>query len=107
MNGKTIKTLATGLLVGIAAPLIVEFIRKEIKKRDARKKPVIESNTDHGFVSWVGDDDFFEVEGDSYVQNSGYMTLLPLTSKERMMNYPQFKKYQPFSVTPAKKIKIV
>lgn len=107
INNKTLKTLATGLTVAIIAPLIVEHIRKRIKKSEMAKKPSVEANTDHSFVSWVGDNNFFEIEGDQFVQNNPYTSILPLTSKERMMNYPKFVKYRPFSVTPAKKIKIV
>lgn len=107
INHKTIKTFAIGLTVAIVAPLIVEYIRKQIKKKEAAKKPAVEANTDHSFSSWVGDDDFFEIEGDRNVESNRHMSLVPLTSKSRIRNYPQFKKYKPFNVTPAKKIKIV
>ena len=107
MNKNLTKTIITGLAVGIAAPLIVEYIKKRIKKAEAAKKPNIEANTDHSFSQWVGDDNFFELEGDNNVKNNPHMSLVPLTSKERMKNYPVFKKYSKFSVTPAKKIKIV
>ena len=101
MNKAAIKILVTGLTVGVAAPLIVEYIKKRIKKAEAAKAPRVEANTDHGFSQWVGDDNFFELEGDTSVNTN------PLTSKRRMRQYPTFKKYSPFSVTPAKKIKIV
>jgi|688.fasta_scaffold11311_17 hypothetical protein len=107
ISNKTLKTLATGLAVAIVAPLIVEYIRKQIKKKEAAKQPSIEANTDHSFSSWVGDDNFFEIEGDTNVRTNPFMSLVPLTSKERMKKYPQFVKYKPFSVTPSKKIKIV
>lgn len=107
VNNKIKKQFLTGLAVAIVAPLIVEHIRKQLKKKEAAKKPYIEANTDHGFSSWVGDDNFFEIEGDRNVATNPHMSLVPLTSRERMMRYPEFKKYQPFNVTPAKKIKIV
>ena len=107
MNKAAIKILVTGLTVGVAAPLIVEYIKKRIKKAEAAKAPRVEVNTDHGFSQWVGDDNFFELEGDTSVNTNPHMSLVPLTSKRRMRQYPTFKKYSPFSVTPAKKIKIV
>lgn len=107
MNKKLTKTIITGLAVGIAAPLIVEYIKKRIKKAEAAKAPKIESNTDHSFSQWVGDDKMFELEGDTSVNGNPHMSLVPLTSKERMKNYPVFKKYTPFTITPTKKYKIV
>ena len=107
MNKKIVITLASGLAVGIAAPLIVEYIKKRIKKSEAAKAPKIEANTDHSFSQWVGDDNFFELEGDTNVNSNPHMSLVPLSSRERMRKYPVFKKYSKFSVTPAKKIKIV
>lgn len=107
MNKTTLKTIITGLAVGISAPLIVEYIKKRIKKAEKAKEAKIEANTDHSFVAWVGDDGFLEVEGDNNVATNPFMSLVPLTSKERMRNYPVFKKYKKFTVTPAKKIKVV
>lgn len=107
MDKKVITTLATGLLIGITAPLIVEYVRKRIKKKESEQKPQIEANTDHGFVAWVGDDNFFELEGDTNVSTNPHMSLVPLTSKERMKKYPQFVKYKPFVVSPSKKIRFV
>lgn len=107
MDLKLIKTIATGLLVGITAPLLVEWVRKRNKKKEEAKQPKVVANTDHGFVAWVGDDNFFELEGDSNVTTNPHMSLVPLTSKERMSKYPQFIKYKPFSVTPTKKIRFV
>jgi len=107
MNKQTLKTVITGLAVGIAAPLVVEYIKKRIKKAEKAKEVKIDANTDHSFVAWVGDDGFFEIEGDNNVSTNPFMSLVPLTSKERMRNYPVFKKYKKFSVTPAKKVKVV
>lgn len=107
ISDKTIKTLATGLAVAIVAPLIVEYIRKRIKQKEAAQQPAVEANTDHSFSYWVGDDNFFETDGDQFLENNPFSSLVPLTSKERMKNYPKFIKYKPFSVTPAKKIKFV
>lgn len=103
MDAKTQKGIIVGLLVAIAAPLIVDEIRKYRNK----KKSNVDANTDHSFVNWVGDDDFFEIEGDRSVQTNPFMSLTPLTSKENMLNFPKFKKYKPFVVTPSKKIKFV
>ena len=107
MDKKIITTLATGLLIGITAPLIVEYVRKRIKKKESEQQPKVEANTDHGFVNWVGDDNFFELEGDTNVATNPFMSLVPLTSKERMKKYPQYVKYKPFIVSPSKKIKFV
>jgi hypothetical protein len=35
MNKAAIKILITGLTVGVAAPLVVEYIKKRIKKAEA------------------------------------------------------------------------
>lgn len=107
MKKETIKTIIGGLAVGIAAPLVVEYIKKRIKKAEKAKEVKIDANTDHSFVAWVGDDGFFEIEGDNNVSTNPFMSLVPLTSKERMRKYPVFKKYSKFNVTPAKKIKVV
>ena len=106
MNKAAIKILITGLTVGVAAPLVVEYIKKRIKKAEAAKALKIEANTDHGFNSWVGDDNFFEIEGDNNVTTNPHLHLANLTSRERMKNYPTFKKYSKFDVSPAKKIKL-
>jgi hypothetical protein len=107
MDKKIVITLVSGLLVGITAPLIVDHIRKRRKQKEATAQPRVEANTDHLFVQWTGDDNFFEIEGDTNVRTNPFMTLVPLTSKERMSKYPKFVKYKPFNVTPAKKIKFV
>jgi hypothetical protein len=106
LDRETLKRFGIGLLAGVAAPLIVEYIKKQLKKREDASQVQIPANTDHGFVAWVGDDNFFELEGDTSIENNPHMSLVPLTSRERMRNYPTFKKYQPFNVTPAKKIKL-
>jgi hypothetical protein len=54
----------------------------------------------------VGDDNFFEIEGDDNVSTNTHLHLADLTSRERMKNYPTFKKYSKFDVSPAKKIKL-
>jgi hypothetical protein len=106
MEKALVKTLVTGLVIGIAAPLIVEAIKKRIRKAESAKQPSVEANTDHSFSNWVGDDNFFEIEGDRYVLGNAHMRLAPLTSKENFKQYPVFKKYSKFSVSPAKKIKV-
>jgi hypothetical protein len=103
----TARKIGIALLVGVSAPLIAEYIKKQIKKREDAKKPKVEANTDHSFSSWTGDDNFFELEGDTTVNGSKSMHLLPLSSKERMKGYPVFKKYSKFNVSPAKRIKVV
>jgi hypothetical protein len=100
------KKLIIGLIAGVSAPLIVEAIKKAYKKYEASKEPKIPANTDHGFNSWVGDDNFFEIEGDNNVTTNPHLHLADLTSRERMKNYPTFKKYSKFDVSPAKKIKL-
>jgi hypothetical protein len=103
MDAKTQKAVIIGLSVAVIAPLIVDAIRKYTTKR----KGNMPANTDHGFVNWVGDDDFFEIEGDRSVETNPHMSLAPLTSRDAMLNFPKFKKYKPFVVTPSKKIKFV
>lgn len=108
LDSKSKKGLFLGILVGVAAPLIAEYIKKQIKKYEDAKKPKVDSNTDHSFSSWTGDDKFFECGHDHFVNDANSHThLLPLSSKERMKNYPVFKKYSRFNVSPAKKLKIV
>lgn len=104
MKKVTAKQIAIAILVGVSAPLIAEFIKKRIKKAEQAKEKPIEANTDHSFKSWVGDDNFFEIEGDTNISDNPHYRLLPLTSKERMMSFPHFKKYSPFNVSPAKKL---
>ena len=103
MDAKTQKAVIIGLSVAVIAPLIVDAIRKFTKK----SKGDMPANTDHGFVNWVGDDDFFEIEGDRSVETNQFMSLAPLTSKDAMLNFPKFKKYKPFVISPSKKIKFV
>jgi hypothetical protein len=103
MDAKTKKAVLIGISVAVIAPLIVDEIRK-YRNKDKYNTP---SNTDHSFVNWVGDDDFFEIEGDRSVETNPYMSLAPLTSRDAMLNFPEFKKYKPFVVTPPKKIKFV
>jgi len=103
MDAKTQKAVIIGLSVAIVAPLIVDEIRK-FRNKGKLSTP---ANTDHSFVNWVGDDDFFEIEGDRSVETNAYMSLAPLTSKDAMLNFPKFKKYKPFVVSPSKKIKFV
>jgi hypothetical protein len=101
-----IKTLLFGLTIGIVAPLVVEAIKKNIRKAEKSSQPNVEANTDHSFVAWTGDDNFFEIEGVRNVATNPHMRLAPLSSKESFKQYPVFKKYSKFSVSPAKKIKI-
>lgn len=104
----TARKIGVALLVGVSAPLIAEYIKKQIKKREEAKKPKVEANTDHSFVAWTGDDNFFETKEDKFVNHShSSMYLVPLSSKERMKGYPVFKKYSKFNVSPAKRIKVV
>jgi hypothetical protein len=103
MDSKTQKAVIIGIVVAVVAPLIVDEIRKYRNKKNSS----VPTNTDHSFVNWVGDDDFFEIEGDRSVQENPYMHLAPLTSKDAMLNFPKYKKYKPFVVTPSKKIKFV
>ena len=103
MDSKTQKAVIIGIVVAVVAPLIVDEIRKYRNKKSSN----IPTNTDHGFTNWVGDDDFFEIEGDRSVQGNPYTHLTPLTSKEAMLNFPKYKKYKPFVVSPSKKIKFV
>jgi hypothetical protein len=103
MDAKTQKAVIIGLSVAIVAPLIVDEIRK-FRNKGKLSTP---ANTDHSFVNWVGDDDFFEIEGDRTVNGNPHMSLTPLTSKDAMLNFPKFKKYKPFVVSPSKKIKFV
>lgn len=98
--------IAIALGVAVAAPLIADYIRKQIKKKEEAAKPKVEANTDHSFVAWTGDDKFFEIEGDTKLNGYNSLHLLPLSSKERMKGYPTFKKYTPFNVSPTKRIKI-
>jgi len=103
MDSKTQKAVIIGIVVAVVAPLIVDEIRKYRNKQNSN----IPTNTDHGFTNWVGDDDFFEIEGDQTVKGNPYMHLAPLTSKDSMLNFPKYKKYKPFVVSPSKKIKFV
>jgi hypothetical protein len=103
MDAKTQKAVIIGVSVAVIAPLIVDAIRKYTNK----SKGNMPANTDHGFVNWVGDEDFLEVEGDRSVETNPYMSLAPLTSRDAIINFPKFKKYKPFVVTPSKKIKFV
>lgn len=104
----TARKIGVALLVGVSAPLIAEYIKKQIKKREEAKKPKVEANTDHSFSSWTGDDNFLERKEDKFVNHShSSMYLVPLSSKERMKGYPVFKKYSKFNVSPAKRIKVV
>jgi hypothetical protein len=103
MDAKTKKAVLIGISVAVIAPLIVDEIRK-YRNKDKSNTP---ANTDHSFSNWVGDDDFFEIEGDRSVKTNPYMSLAPLTSRDAMLNFPEFKKYKPFVVTPPKKIKFV
>lgn len=104
----TARKIGIALLVGVSAPLIAEYIKKQIKKREEAKKPKVEANTDHSFSSWTGDDNFFEIDGDSKIDHShSSMYLVPLSSKERMKGYPVFKKYSKFNVSPAKRLKVI
>ncbi len=103
MDAKTQKAVLIGLLVAVVAPLIVDEVRKYRNK----KKGDVPTNTDHGFVNWVGDDSFFEIEGERSVNGNPHMSLAPLTSKDAMLNFPKYKKYRPFVVSPSKKIKFV
>ncbi len=103
MDSKTQKAVIIGIVVAVVAPLIVDEIRKYRNKKNS----TIPTNTDHGFTNWVGDNDFFEIEGDQTVQGDPYMHLAPLTSKDSMLNFPKYKKYKPFVVSPSKKIKFV
>ena len=103
MDSKTQKAVIIGIVVAVVAPLIVDEIRKYRNKGNS----TIPTNTDHGFVNWVGDNDFFEIEGDQTVEGNPYMSLAPLRSKEDMLNFPKYKKYKPFVVSPSKKIKFV
>lgn len=107
MKKVTLKQVAIAITVGVAAPLIAEYFKKRIKKAEQAKEKPIEANTDHSFIQWVGDDNFFELEGDTNIADNPHYRLLPLTSRERMKMYPTFKKYAPFNVTPAKKVKII
>ena len=103
----TAKKIGIALLIGVSAPLIAEYIKKLMKKREEAKKPKVEANTDHGFSSWTGDNNFFEIDGDTRIDQTPSLYLVPLSSKERMKNYPVYKKYSKFTVSPAKKLKIV
>ena len=103
----TARKIGIALLVGVSAPLIAEYIKKQIKKREEAKKPKVEANTDHSFVAWTGDNNFFEVDGDTKIDKSPSIYLVPLSSKERMKKYPVFKKYSKFDVSPAKRLKVI
>lgn len=103
MDAKTQKAVLIGLSVAIIAPLIVDEIRK-FRNKDKSTTP---ANTDHSFSNWVGDEDFLGSEGDRSVEKNLYMSLAPLTSRDAIINFPEFKKYKPFVVSPSKKIKFV
>jgi hypothetical protein len=104
MDKATITKFLIGFAAGVAAPLVVDAIKEYRKKQKAASQPQVPSNTDHSFVAWTGDDNFFEIEGDRNVATNPHMRLVPLSSKENMLNYPKFKKYTPFNVSPAKRI---
>lgn len=103
----TAKKIGIALLIGVSAPLIAEFIKKQMKKREEAKKPKVEANTDHSFVAWTGDNNFFEIDGDTKIDRTPSLYLVPLSSKERMKKYPVFRKYRKFDVSPAKRLKVV
>jgi hypothetical protein len=106
LDKKAQKNLLIALIVGVSAPLLADAIKKQIKKKEDSKKPKTDANTDHSFSSWTGDENFLESKYDHFVNQSAKTQLVPLSSRERLKNYPVYKKYTPFDVSPTKKLKI-
>jgi hypothetical protein len=99
--------LILAIVAGVTAPILADFIKKQIKKRQESKNPKVDVNTDHSFKSWTGDESFLDASHDHFVnEKNSHMYIVPLSSKERMRDYPTFKKYSPFNISPSKKIKL-
>ena len=81
---------------------------EEKEKEKERLNDIKKNLTDDeksGFIEFLKTT-LFEIEGDNNVTTNPHLHLADLTSRERMKNYPTFKKYSKFDVSPAKKIKL-
>ena len=103
MDAKTKKAVIIGIVVAVVSPIIVDEIRR---LRNAKKSKNIEANTDTTFSSWIGDEDFFGIANDKYIDGNSHIHATPLYSQEGKRMGMKFRKYKPFVVSPAKKIKI-
>jgi hypothetical protein len=107
LDKKNKTQLILAIIAGVTAPILADYIKKQIKKRQESKKPKVDVNTDHSFKSWTGDESFLDASHDHFVnEKNSHMYMVPLSTKERMRDYPTFKKYTPFDVSPPKKLKL-
>lgn len=104
MDAKTKKAVIIGIVVAVVSPIIVDEIRR---LRNSKKAKNIEANTDTSFSSWIGDEDFFGIANDKYINGNTHLRATPLYSNEGKRMGLKFRAYKPFVVSPAKKIKVV
>lgn len=90
--------LFIALFVGVASALVVDEIR-----RRRNKQTKVPSSTDHNFSNWVGDNQFFEIEGDNSVERNRHMKLADIGRKNMIMHTTR---YTQFNVSPAKPIRV-
>jgi hypothetical protein len=99
---RTTKAIIIGVVVAVVSPIIVDIIRKRMNK----PKTNIETNTDHGFSSWTGDEDFLGIKGDKYIDGNPSIHVVPFQEVGQHRERLKIKKYRPFNVSPAKKLRI-
>lgn len=67
------KTIIAGVAVAVISALVVDAV-----KRSRTKNKAVANTDEPQFKNWTGDNQFFETDGDTHVENNLHLRMIPL-----------------------------